>query len=93
MTFRNSYCAGGHGLSIGSLGKGGQWRMCRIFDTSTMCQFYYLTRVLTSHLRIENIVTKSCLYGARFKSWTGGNGLARQYASFPHLWKQVGLTW
>ncbi|KAJ3484579.1 hypothetical protein NLI96_g5546 [Meripilus lineatus] len=29
---------------------------------------------------IENVVMKNSLYGARFKSWTGGNGLARKSA-------------
>ncbi|KAL0952100.1 hypothetical protein HGRIS_008733 [Hohenbuehelia grisea] len=56
--FRNSYCEGGHGLSIGSLGKGGQ-----VADVQNVL--------------IENVVMKDSLYGARFKSWTGGNGLAR----------------
>ncbi|THV04601.1 pectin lyase-like protein [Dendrothele bispora CBS 962.96] len=56
--FRNSYCEGGHGLSIGSLGKGGS-----VADVQNVL--------------IENIVMKNSLYGARFKSWTGGNGLAR----------------
>ncbi|KIY67535.1 glycoside hydrolase family 28 protein [Cylindrobasidium torrendii FP15055 ss-10] len=56
--WRNSYCEGGHGLSIGSLGKGGS-----VADVQ--------------NILIENTVMKNELYGARFKSWTGGNGLAR----------------
>ncbi|ESK92387.1 glycoside hydrolase family 28 protein [Moniliophthora roreri MCA 2997] len=56
--FRNSYCEGGHGLSIGSLGKDGQ-----VADVQNVL--------------IENVVMVNSLYGARFKSWTGGNGLAR----------------
>ncbi|KAG7100209.1 hypothetical protein E1B28_001984 [Marasmius oreades] len=56
--FRNSYCSGGHGLSIGSLGKGGS-----VADVQDVL--------------IENIVMEKSLYAARFKSWTGGNGLAR----------------
>jgi len=56
--WRNSYCEGGHGLSIGSLGKGGQ-----VADVQDVL--------------IETTVMKNTLYGARFKSWTGGNGLAR----------------
>ncbi|GLB43691.1 putative glycosyl hydrolase 28 family protein [Lyophyllum shimeji] len=65
--FRNSYCEGGHGLSIGSLGKGGQ-----VADVQ--------------NILIENVVMKNSLYGARFKSWTGGNGLARNVT-----WKNIGL--
>ncbi|KAG5732641.1 putative exopolygalacturonase C [Termitomyces sp. T112] len=56
--FRNSYCEGGHGLSIGSLGKGGS-----VADVQDVL--------------IENVIMNKTLYGARFKSWTGGNGLAR----------------
>ncbi|KAG5338204.1 hypothetical protein C0989_007991 [Termitomyces sp. Mn162] len=56
----NSYCEGGHGLSIGSLGKGGS-----VADVQDVL--------------IENVVMNKTLYGARFKSWTGGNGLARKY--------------
>ena len=29
------------------------------------------------NILFENIVMDNCLYAARFKSWTGGNGLAR----------------
>ncbi|KAF9025805.1 pectin lyase-like protein [Hymenopellis radicata] len=56
--FRNSYCEGGHGLSIGSLGKNGA-----VADVQNVL--------------IENVVMKDELYAARFKSWTGGNGVAR----------------
>ncbi|KAJ8454667.1 hypothetical protein ONZ45_g19214 [Pleurotus djamor] len=63
--FRNAYCEGGHGLSIGSLGKGGQ-----VADVQ--------------NILIENVVMKSSLYGARFKSWTGGQGLARNIT-----WKDI----
>jgi polygalacturonase len=65
VTFRNTYCEGGHGLSIGSLGKGGA-----VADVQ--------------NIWIENVVMKNCLYGARFKSWTGGNGLARNIT-----WKNI----
>ncbi|KAI0778872.1 pectin lyase fold/virulence factor [Trametes elegans] len=58
IVFKNSYCEGGHGLSIGSLGKGGS-----VADVQNVL--------------IENVVMKNSLYAARFKSWTGGNGLAR----------------
>ncbi|KAK1227901.1 hypothetical protein PQX77_009091 [Marasmius sp. AFHP31] len=51
--------SGGHGLSIGSLGKGGA-----VADVQNVL--------------IENVVMVDSLYGARFKSWTGGNGLARK---------------
>ncbi|PFH47780.1 glycoside hydrolase family 28 protein [Amanita thiersii Skay4041] len=65
--FRNSYCEGGHGLSIGSLGKGGS-----VADVQDVL--------------IENVIMRSTLYGARFKSWTGGNGLARNIT-----WRNIAL--
>ncbi|CAL1694788.1 unnamed protein product [Somion occarium] len=65
IIFRNSYCEGGHGLSIGSLGNGGQ-----VADVQNVL--------------IENVFMKNTLYGARFKSWTGGNGLARNIT-----WKDI----
>lgn len=46
---------GGHGLSIGSLGKNGQ-----------------VANV--SNILFENAVMMDELYGARFKSWSGGRG-------------------
>ncbi|GJE99502.1 glycoside hydrolase family 28 protein [Phanerochaete sordida] len=54
----DSVCENGHGLSIGSLGEGGQ-----VADVENVL--------------IENTVMKNSLYGARFKSWTGGNGAAK----------------
>ncbi|TFK84946.1 glycoside hydrolase family 28 protein [Polyporus arcularius HHB13444] len=66
--FRNSVCAGGHGVSIGSLGNGGS-----VADVQNVL--------------IENVVMKDSLYGARFKSWTGGNGLARNIT-----WKNIAFT-
>ncbi|KAL4251280.1 glycosyl hydrolase 28 family protein [Abortiporus biennis] len=68
IVFRDSYCAGGHGLSIGSLGKGGQ-----IADVQDVL--------------IENVTMQNTLYAARFKSWTGGNGLARNIT-----WKDITFT-
>ncbi|KAI0320047.1 pectin lyase-like protein [Amylostereum chailletii] len=62
IVFRNSYCEGGHGLSIGSLGKGGQ-----VADVQN---------VLIENVFMASNLNKT-LYAARFKSWTGGNGLAR----------------
>ncbi|ELU45335.1 glycoside hydrolase family 28 protein [Rhizoctonia solani AG-1 IA] len=56
--FRNNYCEGGHGMSIGSLGSGG-------------------SVASVQNVLFENVVMKNHLYGARFKSWTGGNGVAR----------------
>ncbi|CAK5265960.1 unnamed protein product [Mycena citricolor] len=65
ITWRNSYCEGGHGLSIGSLGKGG-------------------AKAQVDNVYIENTVMVNSLYAARFKSWTGGNGLARNIT-----WKNI----
>ncbi|CAE7198300.1 unnamed protein product [Rhizoctonia solani] len=56
--FRNNYCEGGHGMSVGSLGKDG-------------------SVASVQNILFENNVMKNQLYGARFKSWTGGNGLAK----------------
>ncbi|KAF9002751.1 pectin lyase-like protein [Cyathus striatus] len=67
IQFRNTYCEGGHGLSIGSLGKGGQ-----VSDVQNVL--------------IENVFMNNTLYAARFKSWTGGNGLARNIT-----WKNIGF--
>ncbi|KAJ3124577.1 hypothetical protein HK100_011190 [Physocladia obscura] len=47
-----------HGMSIGSLGKGGE--------------FDYVENVL-----VEDVTMDGAVYGARFKSWTGGNGNAK----------------
>jgi polygalacturonase len=58
IVFRNSYCEGGHGLSIGSLGKGG-------------------SVASVNNVLIQNVIVNNSLYAARFKSWTGGNGLAK----------------
>ncbi|KAJ3862256.1 pectin lyase-like protein [Lentinula novae-zelandiae] len=65
ITVKNSYCANGHGLSIGSLGEDGA-----VADVENVL--------------FENIVMANCLYGARFKSWTGGNGVARNIT-----WKNI----
>ncbi|KAJ7511789.1 pectin lyase fold/virulence factor [Mycena galericulata] len=65
ITWRNGYCEGGHGLSIGSLGEGG-------------------AVANVQNILLESTVMKSCLYGARFKSWTGGNGIARNVT-----WKDI----
>jgi len=56
--FRDSYCEGGHGLSIGSLGASG-------------------SVANVQNILIENVVMVNCLFAARYKSWTGGNGLAK----------------
>ncbi|KAG8732497.1 hypothetical protein FRC10_000888 [Ceratobasidium sp. 414] len=55
---KNGYCGfSSHGLSIGSLGRGGAYQTVAnvLFDKWTM---------------------EGAVYGARFKSWTGGNGFA-----------------
>ncbi|TDL28064.1 pectin lyase-like protein [Rickenella mellea] len=59
---------GGHGLSIGSLGKNGA-----VADVQNV-------------LCVSSCV-KNTLYGARFKSWTGGNGLARNVT-----WRDIFFT-
>ncbi|KAH7343202.1 pectin lyase fold/virulence factor [Rhizoctonia solani] len=56
--FRNNYCEGGHGMSIGSLGKDG-------------------SVASVQNILFENNTMKDELYAARFKSWTGGNGVAK----------------
>ena len=94
--FRNSYCNGGHGLSIGSLGKGGA-----VADVQNVLYVIRVLGRLTSltsppkdrkcyHGRVKDVTGVSCrgltclvpqensIYGARFKSWTGGNGIARK---------------
>ncbi|KAF7340907.1 Pectin lyase-like protein [Mycena sanguinolenta] len=71
ITWRNSYCEGGHGLSIGSLGSGGS-----VADVqNVLCvRPSYQVPALTSHARsMETTIMNTTLYGARFKSWTGGN--------------------
>lgn len=65
ITFRNGYCNGGHGLSIGSLGKGG-------------------AVANVQNILLENVTMENSLYGARFKSWTGGNGIAKNIT-----WKDI----
>ncbi|KAF9783458.1 pectin lyase fold/virulence factor [Thelephora terrestris] len=67
IVFRNSYCNGGHGLSIGSLGKGGS--VANVQD-----------------ILIENVVMENSVYGARFKSWTGGKGTAKNVT-----WRDITL--
>jgi len=57
ITWRNGYCEGSHGLSVGSLGADGA-------DSMVM------------NVLFENSIMNHTLYAARFKSWTGGNGLA-----------------
>ncbi|KAJ3769399.1 pectin lyase-like protein [Lentinula raphanica] len=68
ITVRDSYCANGHGLSIGSLGEGGA-----VADVENVL--------------FENVVMANCLYAARFKSWTGGNGIARNIT-----WKNIAFS-
>ncbi|TFY77102.1 hypothetical protein EWM64_g6911 [Hericium alpestre] len=68
IVFRNGYCEGGHGLSIGSLGEGGQ-----VADVENVL--------------IENVQMVDSLYAARFKSWTGGNGFARNVT-----WRNIAFT-
>ncbi|KAJ3556355.1 hypothetical protein NM688_g2075 [Phlebia brevispora] len=65
ILWRSSYCEGGHGLSIGSLGEDGQ-----VADVE--------------NIFIESTVMNNTLYAARFKSWTGGNGFARNVT-----WKDI----
>jgi polygalacturonase len=81
--FRNSYCKGGHGLSIGSLGKSGA-----VADVQNVLYVVFICYTSLNKLildyRFENVVMDDSLYAARFKSWTGGNGLARNIT-----WKNI----
>ena len=90
---RNSRCVGGHGLSIGSLGKNGEFAQV---ENVLYVPFYTETcyQCLTN-CRIENVTVVPILffnatqdlkeeqekssYAARFKSWKGGNGLVKKY--------------
>ncbi|KAJ3849024.1 pectin lyase-like protein [Lentinula lateritia] len=72
ITVRNSYCANGHGLSIGSLGEGGA-----VADVEN-------SLIPSSLDLIGNDPCFFFMYGARFKSWTGGNGVARNIT-----WKNI----
>ncbi|KAJ7642073.1 pectin lyase-like protein [Roridomyces roridus] len=65
ITWRNGYCEGGHGLSIGSLGENG-------------------AVANVQNVLMETTVMNHSLYAARFKSWTGGNGAARNVT-----WKDI----
>jgi polygalacturonase len=92
--FRNSYCNGGHGLSIGSLGKGGAVadvqnvlyvvRMLVELGSLTLPSkdrkcYHGMTCIVFSNLEFTYLVQENSQYGARFKSWTGGRGIARKY--------------
>ncbi|KAI0368942.1 pectin lyase-like protein [Pilatotrama ljubarskyi] len=78
IVFKNSYCRGGHGLSIGSLGKGGS-----VADVQNV--FDGTPPVDVKRASVMNcVLQKDALYAARFKSWTGGNGLARNVT-----WKNI----
>lgn len=93
ITFRNSYCNGGHGLSIGSLGKNGTvanvqnilyaihvFMAPKSLMPSKDRKGYrgkQLMKILQSG--IHQLAQENSLYGARFKSWTGGNGAAKKY--------------
>jgi len=94
--FRNTYCNGGHGLSIGSLGKGGEVAdvqdvlyvihvLVRLGSLTSCskdrkcCHGKLLLRSRFSDPEITYMLQENSLYGARFKSWAGGSGLARKY--------------
>ena len=105
--FRNSYCNGGHGLSIGSLGKAGAVAdvqnvlyVIRILEKSVSLispskdRECYHGRVLVLAGVSDGGFTypmpqENSLYGARFKSWAGGNGIARKCDEFPYPFSPV----
>lgn len=100
----NSYCEGGHGLSIGSLGKGGSVAdVQNVLYVSTsikvfavdifsvglkMSLWYALLSFGGRGFSTASNLQKNTLYGARFKSWTGGNGLARKFVFFSWVTSQ-----
>ncbi|KAF9783457.1 pectin lyase-like protein [Thelephora terrestris] len=57
IIFRNSYCNGGHGLSVGTLSA--------------------TSNVVVQNILIDNVVMENSVYGARYKSFTGGVGSAK----------------
>ena len=99
IQFRNSYCNGGLGLSIGPLGKWGAAADVQdvLYVVRMLVKFGLLTSpskdrkccygracIALSDLGFTHLVQENSLYGARFKSWTGGSGIARKYDdSFP----------
>ncbi|KAF8312090.1 pectin lyase-like protein [Clavulina sp. PMI_390] len=80
--FRNAYCQGGHGLSI----------VCGQVFFMARHSYCALKGSLGSggstasvhNVLIENVAMVNELYGARFKSWTGGKGLAQNVT-----WKNI----
>lgn len=65
ITWRDGYCEGSHGLSVGSLGGDGQVAS-------------------VENVLFESTIMNRTLYAARFKSWTGGNGAAKNIT-----WKNI----
>ena len=95
--FRNGYCNGGHGLSVGSLGEGGavadvQNVLCVIHtlgrslsltplskDRECDCGRAVIVWVVSDRRFNYPMSQENSVYGARFKSWPGGNGFARKH--------------
>ena len=99
--FRNSYCCGGHGLSVGSLGKAGAVANVQNVlyvihtlgkplslislskDRECDCGGTVVVKVFSDRGFTYLLSQENSAYGARFKSWSGGNGFARKYNEFP----------
>ena len=96
--FRNSYCSGGHGLSIGPHGKGGA-----VDIQNVLYVFHILGKSISLILPLKDgecnhgrtvivfldqgftymVAQENSFYGARFKSWTGAGGIARKCKESP----------
>ncbi|GJJ13217.1 hypothetical protein Clacol_007468 [Clathrus columnatus] len=79
ITFRNNYCQGGHGLSIGSLGENGAVAsVSNVFEIAEQPLRISDNKMVFEQLSSEEQDVNS-LYGARFKSWLNGKGAAVNY--------------